>query len=954
MAVKFGLLGHVTARVDGAAVDVGHARQRCVLAALLVDANRPVPAEVLLDRVWGDRPPQRARNAVAGYVSRLRGLFAAAAAVTVGRRPEGYLLAVDPDAVDLHRFHRLVAEARAAGADHLRAALFDEALGLWRGEAFAGLDTSWLATVRASLDAERLAAALDRNEAALQLGRHTELLGELSDLADQHPFDERLAAQVMLVRYRCGRQADALRHYETVRARLADELGADPGPDLRDLHRRILIADPSLGFGGIKISSAMPRQLPAPPATFVGRTREVAHLDATLTGRDREVVIHVISGAPGVGKTALAVHWAHRVSQRFPDGQLYQNLRGFGPSEQAVTPATAIRGFLDAFGVAPHRIPQDLDAQTALYRSVLADKRVLVVLDNARDAEQVRPLLPGSASCRTIVTSRRQLTSLVAIDGALPITLDVLQDDEARDLIGQRLGADRLAAEPRATEEIIAACARLPLALTIAAARTAGRPAHPLTSVSADLRKARSRLDVLVAGDPVSEVRTVMSWSYTALTPAAARLFRLLGLHPGPDLNATAAASIAGHSLTQVRALLAELDEASLLAEHAPGRYGFHDLLRAYASDLTHGYDRAPERRATLTRMIDHYTHTAYSAARLLNPPRDHPTLGPLAANVTPERLDSYEHAVTWLAAECSVLLATVRLADEAAFHTPTLTLAWALDTYLDRTGRWHDLVAVWRSALSAARKLGDQSEQALAHRCIASAQTRLGQYSDAQTHYGLALDKCRRTDDQIGEAHTHHALTYLLRRQGRNHQALDHARQALNRYRAASHWRGQARALNAVGTCHALVGDHRQALMDCERALAMHQELGDEYGEAKIWESLGYTRARLGDHTQAVDCYHRALALLRRLGDRFEQASSLTSLGDAHHDAGSPDAARTAWQEALAILVELDHPDADTVRQRLHPRVSSADYGERDGVPSEGHPATGRDMDPFGERRIR
>ena len=922
--VWFRLLGDVEAEVAGRRLDIGHARQRCVLAALLVDANRVVPVDQLIDRVWPGRLPQRARNTMSGYLSRLRTVLCAETEVRIVRRHEGYLIAVNPASVDLHRFRQLVTQARRSDDVDRAESVFDEALALWRGEPFAGLDTLWLNGLRDGLVAERLAAQLDRNDLALMRGRHAEVLGRISALSRAYPLDERLAGQLMLALYRNGRQADALRCHERLRHRLAEELGADPGPDVQRLYQQILSSDLTLAvpLDRGEAGSPVPRQLPPGPRTFAGRVRELTDLDTVLAAPDGAaptVAISVVSGTAGVGKTALAVHWAHRVSQRFPDGQLYQNLRGFGPGEEAVTPAAAIRGFLDALGVAPHRIPQDLDAQAALYRSVLADKRVLVVLDNARDAEQIRPLLPGSASSRTIVTSRNHLTSLVAIDGAVPVGLDVLGDDEARDLLGQRLGADRLAAEPWAAEEIIAACARLPLALTIAAARAAGRPGRPLASVSADLREAQSRLDVLVAGDPASEVRTVMSWSYMALTPPAARLFRLLGLHPGPDVNAAAAASIAGHSPARVRTLLAELENAGMLSERVPGRYGCHDLLRAYAADLMQGYDRAPERLTALTRMLDHYTHTAYSAARLVNPQRDHPTLGLVAAEVTPEPLGTHQEAVTWLAAECSVLLAMVGLPDEAGFRTHAMTLAWALDTYLDRAGRWHDLVAVWRSALSAAAKLDDESAQGLAHRAIACAHTRLGRYADAHVHYGLAFERCRRTGDLIGEAHTHHALTYLLRHQGRNDQALDHAGQALNRYRAASHWQGQARALNAVGSCRARLGEHHQALADCERALAMHQELGDEYGAAKTWESLGYTRARLGDHGQAVDCYHRAHALLRRLGDRYEEAGSLISLGDAYRDAGSPDAGRTAWQEALAILVELDHPDADAVRETLH-----------------------------------
>jgi DNA-binding SARP family transcriptional activator len=571
--VEFGLLGAVEVRVGGRDLDVGHSRQRCVLAALLVDANRLVPVDVLVDRVWGEQVPHRARNAVAGYVSRLRQVLPGEVSI-IGRQG-GYVLTVDPMSVDLHRFDHLVRRARVEPDEAV--VLLTEALGLWRGEPFATSDTPWLATVRSALETRRLAALLDRNDLVLEQGRHTELLAELDVTAEVFPLDERLAGQLMLALYRCGRQADALLRYERIRRRLADELGADPGPELRLLHRKILTADLAL-----PVSRAVPRQLPMPLRALAGRARELAALDAVLTGR--RPMVAAVSGMAGVGKTVLAVHWAHRVAERFPDGQLHVNLRGFGPDETATTPGEALRTLLDALG---SRVPASVDAQGRQYRDVVADKRMLILLDNARDADQVRPLLPGSPGCLVLVTSRNRLTGLVAADGAHPVAVAPLSTEDSRDLLADRLGAARIA-DSAATDEIIMRCAGLPLALTVVAARVACT-GFPLRVIAADLGEG---LDPFCDGDSATDVRAAFSWSYRALGPAAARLFRLLGLHPGQDISVENAAALFG--APRVRPLLAELTRAHLLVERRPGRYVLHDLLRAYAVELAQIHDLSP------------------------------------------------------------------------------------------------------------------------------------------------------------------------------------------------------------------------------------------------------------------------------------------------------------------------------------------------------------------------
>jgi tetratricopeptide (TPR) repeat protein len=739
----------------------------------------------------------------------------------------------------------------------------------------------------------------------------------------EHPVHHGLVAHLMVALYRCGRPADALEVYRQAKRTLADELGLDVPAELARLELAVLRGDPALAAPDeVRVVRAgpvaPPAQLPADLATFIGRTSEVAHLLERCAQGAHTVVISAIGGTAGVGKTALAVHFAHRVADRFPDGQLYVNLRGFDPTGRVVTPGEAVRRFLDALGVPPERIPVDLDAQAALYRSTLARRRMLVVLDNARDSAQVRPLLPAAAGCLVLVTSRNQLSGLVAADGAHPINLDVLSVAEARELLARRLGEQRVAAEPDAVEQIIARCARLPLALALVAARATARPGAALQMVAGELTDARQRWQTLTGDDPHTDVRAVFSWSYRALTAPAGRLFRLLGLHPGPDIAAPAAASLAGITSEAVVPVLAELTGASLLAEPTSGRYAVHDLLRDYATQLAHTIDTDEQRHAATGRILDHYLHTAYPADRLLNPAGDPIPLDPPRAGVTPQQLDDYAQAWGWFIGEHQVLLAAVAHAEATGFDTHTWQLAWTLQIFLDRRGRWLDLVAVGQAAVAAAHRLADPTAQARSHRLLAYAYTQLGRFDDADTQLRHTLDLATRTGDQAQQAHTHYNLAFLWERRGEAVHALPHARQALRLYQATGHQNGQAYALNMTGWCHTLLGEHQQALTSCQQALTLFQQVGHRGGQAGTWDSLGHAHHHLGQHNQALTCYQHALTLRRDLGDRYNEADTLTHVGDTHHATGNPQGARDAWQQALTILDELDHPDAAQVRAKL------------------------------------
>jgi tetratricopeptide (TPR) repeat protein len=688
---------------------------------------------------------------------------------------------------------------------------------------------------------------------------------------------------------------------------------------------------------------AIPAQLPPDVSAFTGRVEHLDDLDRLLAAREHPlgpgdrttaVVISAIAGTAGVGKTALAVHWAHRIRDRFPDGQLYVNLRGFDPGGQRMDPATAVRGFLDALEVPPQRIPVGSDAQAALYRSLLVDKRMLIVLDNARDSAQIRPLLPGTSGCLVLVTSRNQLTTLIAETGARPLTLDLLTFDEARDLLTHRLGADRIASEPDAVEEIITRCARLPIALTLVAAHATLRSHTALRDLAQELRDKRQRWHTLAGDDPNTDIQAVFSWSYHTLTPPAARLFRLLGLHPGPDIGAPAAASLAGVSVAQVRSLLAELTQANLIVEPGSGRYTLHDLLRAYATHLTHTEDTDAERHAATHRLLDHYLHTAQPAALLLNPARDPINLTAPQPGTIREDLADHERALAWFTPEHPVLLAAVNHAAATGFDSHAWRLAWTLDDFLDRRGHWLDRAIAGQAAVAAAARLADRAAEARAHRNLANAYTQLSRVDDAQVHLRHALHLYHQIGDSAQQAHTHRALAHLRGRQGHHTVALDHARQALDLSRAAGHQTGQARALNSVGWYHTLLGDHQQAIAYCEEALALHQQLGDRYGQANTWDSLGYAYHHLGRYTEAVPCYQHAIDLFRDLGERYGEAATRIHLGDTHHATTNPIAARDAWQQALAILDVLDHPDADAIRTKL------ADLD----APSPGEPWTAAD----------
>ncbi|MFF0247020.1 BTAD domain-containing putative transcriptional regulator [Streptosporangium sandarakinum] len=929
MPAEFRLLGDLEVRADGRRVELGHHRQRCVLAVLLAEAGRRVSIDQLLDRVWGHHPPRHGRDTLYSYLSRLRRILAAVDGARIAPRNGGYVISVDPMTVDLHRFQRWVGEARTADDANARR-LLEQALALWRGDALAGLDTPWLNALREGLVQQRHAAELDLTDVHLRAGRHAELVPALTTRAARHPLDERLAGQLMLALYRSGRPADALQHYRRIRLHLVEELGAEPGPSLQDLHRRILAADPTTTppastpvtpAGPSGPPGVVPRQLPAPPARFTGRRAELGQLSRALDESGRPggtVVISSIGGIAGIGKTWLALRWAHENIDRFPDGQLFADLRGFDPIEPPLSPATAVRGFLEALGVDPGGIPTDPDAQVGLYRSLVAGRRMLIVLDDVRDADQATPLLPGSPTCTVVVTSRHQLAGMTAANDTRPVSLDVLDDAEAHRLLLNRLGADRLAAEPEAVAYLLDCCAGLPLALAVLAARAVLSPQLPLAALATELRDTTGRLDAWDTGDLRTNLRAVFTASYRGLSARASEVFGLLGLAPGPDIGLGAVAALAGLPPTRVRGPLRELEGMSLIRQHTPNRWRMHDLVRLYAAEQVREDRPESARQAALRRLVDFHLHTAYAAERLLAPHRAPITLDEPAPGWWQGPPADHAAAWSWLAEEHACLLATRDLAAKQNRHEAVWRLAWSLDTFHFRRGTIQDQFDGWLVGLEAARRLGDPEAQALAHRILGNACARLGRHGPAMEHFQQALALTRSTGDLAAQAQIHQGLAVSWAQREDFRQALEHTTQALHHYRALDDHVRTADALNDMGWYASRLGLHAEGLAHCEAALALFRRHRHRDGEANTLDSLGYIAHHTGRYDQALSHYNEALRLLQEIGNAFDEASTLEHLGDVHAAIGDRQQARSAWRRALRLYQAQNRAeDADRVRCR-------------------------------------
>jgi tetratricopeptide (TPR) repeat protein/DNA-binding XRE family transcriptional regulator len=690
----------------------------------------------------------------------------------------------------------------------------------------------------------------------------------------------------------------------------------------------------------------VPAQLPHDTQGLVGRDAELAELTRLWKRAAGALVITSIGGTAGIGKTALAIHWAHGLAAHFPDGQLYVDLRGFDPLGQALEPAQAIRGFLDAFAVPPEQLPASPDAQAALYRSLLADRRLMVVLDNARDEQQVRPLLPNGPACLVLVTSRNQLSGLVASDGAHPLNLSPLTNAQARELLARRIGGGRTAAEPQAAADLIRACAGLPLALTVTAARALSRADFPLAELAAELDDTAKRLNAMEVGDARTSVRAAFSWSYTHLPSVQARLFRLFGLHPTFGVSVPAAASLIGLPPNEAASALRRLVDASLIREQSAGRFALHDLLHVYAAEQVLLDETEDERRDALTRLLDYYLATAAMAMDTLFPVTRHrrPRVPP-PAELDPG-LATPAGARGWMEAERATLVAITAAAVAGNLPAHAMGLAATLSGYLDAGGYHAESLAIHADAVRTARSVGDHQAQGLFLRYLGMACWRQSRYEEAVDHFQQAWDSYHLIGDQRGQADSLNSLGSVMFNLGRYQDSIDYRQRALEAYRVLDDHLGQARMLSNLGVVLSRLGRYQQAAIyqrqalvlfragndptaeagtltnigvlltrqgRCDEAaahqrsaIAIFRELGHRIGEAAALDSLGLALRGQGAFREAAGQHRRALSLYREAGNRGGEAEALNGLGEAVGAAGDTSQARSLHQQALALAGQI------------------------------------------------
>ncbi|BCY12754.1 BTAD domain-containing putative transcriptional regulator [Actinoplanes sp. L3-i22] len=930
--MDFHVLGPVEVLAGGRPAAIGEPRQRAVLAVLLLEAGRPVSRDTLIDRVWGEAAPPQARRSLYAHIARLRRALARAGgpgAAPLTRATGGYRLDVGPDQVDVLRFRDLLARSREAGrpgAD--RAATLRAALALWRGDPLAGVAGSWADRMRDTLRQDHEQAVVAWAHAELELGAAAVVLAPLTELVEERPLLEPAAAALILALHAAGRSADALDRFDRTRRLLRDELGIDPGPELRAAHRTVLRGEPPAPAAG-----PVPAGLPADVTAFTGRADELAACDRLLAAAGAGPLTICLTGTAGVGKTALAVRWAHRVRDRFPDGQLYLNLRGYDP-EQPVAPIDALGTLLTPLAGAGQPIPAGLDARAAHYRTLLAGRRMLIVLDNASTVAQLRHLLPGAAGCLVLITSRDSLAGLVSVNGAHRIVLDLLPAGDAARLLRHLVGV-RVDREPRAAARLAEQCAGLPLALRIAAELAATRPATGLAALTRELTEQQRRLDLLSDGaDPHAAVSAVFSWSLRHLPASAVRLFTLLGLHPGPHPDPYAAAALAGAGLLDVRRDLAVLLRAHLLQLTGPDRYGLHDLLRAYAVRLAADPPAGTDPDAAVTRLLDHYLAAAAAAMRILYPGEAgrRPAI-PESATPAPEIADAVA-ARRWLRRELPNLAA---VAAHAAAHdrpVPAVRASALLYRYLD--GDDHTAaVTIHSSARAAAGALGDAAAEAYALNALAHLNGLAGRPEIAVEQLEQARRLSERAGDELGQARALGNLAGVDEQQARYADAAARYEQAMLRYRRLGDLTGEAHALTRLASVGARLGRDRQAREHAELALTLHRRAGHTFGEAWALNSLGEIEARSGHHARSADRHRRALTLFRVLGHRSSQAETLDRLAACETRLGRYEQARDHHRQALELFRALgDRIGQASARNGMAAALAAA--GTRETGPGE------------------
>ncbi|MEV6169313.1 BTAD domain-containing putative transcriptional regulator [Streptomyces sp. NPDC051954] len=964
VALRFSVLGPVRAWRGGEPLTTGSPQQRALLAALLLRDGRTATAAELIDAVWGEESPSQALAALRTYASRLRKVLNPEVLVS---ESGGYAIRGLPEgSLDLAVAQDLATEAekaRSAGdLCHARDVL-GRALALWDGEVLAGVPGPYAEAQRVRLEEWRLQLLESRLDMDLEQGCHAEAVSELTALTAEHPLRERLRELLMLALYRSGRQAEALAVYADTRRLLAEELGVDPRPGLRELQQRILQADPGLAEPSAPAAEppvvpVRPAQLPATVPDFTGRVSFVSELSEVLASAEgRVMAVSALAGIGGVGKTTLAVHVAHQARASFPDGQLYVDLQGAGA--RAAEPETVLGSFLRALGTADSAIPDSLEERSALYRSVLDGRRVLVLLDNAHDAAQVRPLLPGTEGCAALVTSRVRMVDLA---GAHLVDLDVMSPEEALSLFTKIVGEERVASEREAALDVVAACGFLPLAIRIAASRLAARRTWTVSVLAAKLADERRRLDELQAGDLA--VKATFELGYGALEPAQARAFRLLGLPDGPDISLAAAAAVLDLPVEEAEDLLESLVDTSLLESAAPGRYRYHDLVRLYARACAERDERpSSERGAALSRLLDFYLATAAGVYAIERPGdrlvdhlevTNHPGLG----------FDDRHEAQDWLYSEAHALLAFTRQCTGDAVLRRAVDLLWAAKDLAESGANSKQYEDVACTLKGAADRAEDPQALSRALTTLTNVHLVAGRFSEADEEARRAMELAHIVDDLAPKCWAANDRGIIALYQNRYADGEAYLRQAIDSFRQDENLAGEASALCNLSRIHLALGRVGSAVELAQQGITIYDRLGHTLRGANGRYALGMALTGQGGLTAAVDRLTEALevfrdsrqrlwegmtlfriaeaqlaarkpaeaaalaeqaqAVLRGIGGEWRRGNILTVLGRALSDLNQTGRARACWQEALSIFDSLQSPEADEVRLLLTPAAAA------------------------------
>jgi len=915
------MLGPLEVWHNGTRLTVGGPRNQLVLALLLVNAGRVVPRDQLVDALWPDDPPTTARAQLQNCVSALRRMLGAAGAPAdvITCRNSGYTLQLGDATLDMSVFEQLTQQARSMidQRPSEATASFRESLKLWRGSCLAGISNRHIQAEAARLDEKRLATIEECVDVELRLGRHHELIGELSALADEHPLREPFHARLILALVRAGRRAEALAAYRCCRDLLRESLGLDPGPALQSLYVRILQADPDLVAPEAGPSEPRPMQhntLPRDMPDFTGRAPEMDLLLTAIADRRESTGVTVaIDGMAGVGKTTLAVHAAHQLARDYLDAQVYVDLQGHTVGQEPRSAADALNILLRALGLRAEQIPEDTWHRAGLWRTELEGREAIVVLDNALDADQVRPLLPSTRGCLVLITSRRRLVDL---EGVHPLTLGVMSPPDADALFARIVGEARTRTDPEAAGEAVRLCGRLPLAIRFAAARLSHRPTWTIAHLVERLRDAHRRLSELHGG--TQDIAAAFTLSYQYLNSGQQKMFRLLGMHAGVDIDLRAASALAGLPEIEAERALEELLDVHLVDQSVAGRYRLHDLVRTFAANLTASHETERERKAAMRRLTDFYLHSCAAADRYLAPHRQHPDLSPPADRVEPMVFDGYEHALRWCDAERANLVAATHSAARYELHAHAWQLPWCLWGFLNLRKPWVDWIGTHRTALAAARHLADRCAERSILNNLAGAYYDLRNYRDALECFQAALALAESAEDTSATGSALANLGSTYQKVGLYDEAFKCSRRALAISRELGNQWLEGVVLNNLGEIHAELNRHEAALGYFRQALAQYRLLEDLKLTGVALMDIGETYRHMGRHQDTLDHFLRALTVFRQVGDRWGTAETLARLGRVHLDTDDLAAAQRSWWNALRIFEELSDPSAEEVRGQI------------------------------------